>query len=241
MNHRLNGMLACCLGGGLLCAQPLHAQLTFTIEGPGVQATTVAGATTETFNGLPAGSLGSYVSPGIGTFSGGAIVAANEYGGAGGGGNYYAVGAESGTTLGTLTLSSPQDYLGLWWSAGDAENVLQFFDGATVIGTYDVGSIIPYLSAAYYGNPNAAFLGQDSGEPFVYLNFTTSGTTQITSVDFENGLSTGFELDNVSVYNQAITPPGNSVPDATNTTLLLFMAAASLFGYRQCRKLAGLA
>jgi hypothetical protein len=232
-----NWTLPCCLVGGLLFAQSLRAGIVFTIENPGVQATTVPGAVTETFDSLPTGPLGTYVSPGIGTFTGGEIVAANRYGGAGGTGNYYAVGAESGTTLGTLTLNSPQDYVGLWWPAGDAENVLQFYDGATLVGTYNVASIIGSgLSPAYYGNPNAAFLGQDSGEPFVYLDFTTTGTTRITALDFENGLGTGFEVDNVSVFGSPITPPGHSVPDATNAGLLFLIAVGTLFGYRQSQR-----
>jgi hypothetical protein len=232
-----NLALPCCLIGGLLLAQSLQAGIVFTIENPGVQATTVPGAVTETFNSLTPGPLTSYISPGIGTFAGGQIVAANQFGGAGGTGNYYAVGSESHSTLGTLTLNSPQDYVGLWWSAGDRENVLQFFDGASLVGTFDVGDIIGSgLSSSYFGNPNNR--SQDSREPFVYLDFTTTGGTQITSMDFENGLGTGFELDNVSVFGSPITPPGHAIPDAANTGLLFLIAAGALFGYRQTRRLA---
>ena len=234
MRYNPNWKLAFCLGCGLLVAQSLHAGITFTIEGPGVQATTVPGAVTETFDSLSPGPVGVYNSPGIGTFTGGQIVPANLYGGAGGVGNYYAVGAESGTTLGVLTLNTPQDYVGLWWSAGDPENVLQFFDGATLVGTYNVASIVGGgLGPAYYGNPNNR--SEDPFEPFVYLNFTTTGTTQITSLDFENGLGTGFELDNVSVFGSPITPPGFGVPDAANASLLLLLAVSSLFSYRPFR------
>jgi hypothetical protein len=236
MKPNANLSLPCCLIGGLLLAQSLHAGIVFTIENPGVQATTVPGAITETFDSLTPGPLTTYVSPGIGTFAGGTIVAANRYGGAGGTGNYYAVGSESGTTLGTLTLNSPQDYVGLWWSAGDRENVLQFFDGASLVGTFNVGNILSLaLSSSYFGNPNNRSL--DPGEPFVYLDFTTTGGTQITSMDFENGLGTGFELDNVSVFGSPITPPGNAIPDATHTGLLFLIAAGALFGYRQTMRL----
>jgi len=234
MRYDPNWKFAFCLGCGLLVAQSLHAGIVFTIEGPGVQATTVPGAVTETFDGLTPGPLGVYSSPGIGTFAGGQIVAANLYGGAGGVGNYYAVGGESGTTLGVLALNTPQDYVGLWWSAGDAENVLQFFDGASLVGTYDVADIIGGgLAPGYYGNPNNRSL--DPGEPFVYLNFTTTGATQITSLDFENPVSTGFELDNVSVFGSPITPPGIGLPDATNAGLLFLIVVSSLFGYRKFR------
>jgi hypothetical protein len=230
-----NWILPGCLVGGLLFAQSLHAGLTFTIENPGVQATTVPGAITETFNELPLGLLpgagDTYASPGIGLFTGGVIHAPNAYGGSFAS-DYYAVGAESGTTLGTLTLNTPQDYFGMYWPAGDDENVLEFFDGAAMIASYNVGSIIPHLSPAYFGNPNN---GEDPTEPFVYLDFTTTGSTQITSVDFMNGLGTGFEIDNISVLGTPITPPGHAIPDATNAALLLLITVGTLFGYRRFR------
>lgn len=232
MKQNLHGILPCCLVGGLLLAQPLHAGIVFTIENPGVQATTVFGALTETFNSLTPGPVTTYDSPGIGTFTGGEIVAANQYGGAGGTGNYYAVGNESHSTLGTLTLNSPQDYVGLWWSAGDPLNILQFFDGAALVGTFDVADIVGSgLSPAYYGNPNNR--SEDSGQPFVYLDFTTTGGTQITSLDFENAIGTGFELDNVSVFGSPITPPGHAIPDASNAAILFLIAASALLGGRQ--------
>lgn len=220
------------LGGGLLFAPSLHAQVIFTIENPGVQATTVPGAITETFDSLPLGNLGTYVSP-IGTFGpGGNVHAANIYGGAYGS-DYFAVGSESGTYAETLTLNGPQDYFGMWWSAGDRGNVLKFYDGATLVDTVYTSTLFPYLNPAYYGNPNN---GGDAGEPFVYLDFTTTGTTQITSVVFDETLrGAGFEMDNLSVFGQPIPPPGHRIPDASETGLLLLMAGASLLGYRQCR------
>jgi hypothetical protein len=233
--------LPCCLVGGLLAAQSLHAQIVFTAENAGVQSTTVAGATTENFNELSPGALpgagDTYVSS-IGTFSGGVVVKANLYGGAGGTGNYYAVGSESGTTSATLTFNSAQDYFGLWWSAGDSENVLKFYDGSTLVGSFNVASIIPYLTSAYYGNPNSDFLHQDPNEPFDYLDFTAIGGDKITSVVFDNGLGTGFEMDNLSISDSVTKPPGNNIfgiPDAANTALLVLIAAGALIGFRQSR------
>jgi hypothetical protein len=234
--------LSYCLAGSLLLAQSLHAQIVFTAENAGVQSTTVAGATTENFNELSAGALpgagDTYVSS-IGTFDGGVVVAANEYGGAGGTGNYYAIGSESGTTSATLTFKSPQDYFGMWWSAGDAENVLKFYDGATLVGTFEVGSIIPYLTSSYNGNPNSDFLDQDPKEPFDYLDFTAIGGDQITSVEFDNGLGTGFEMDDLSISDTVTTPPGNNpfnTPDTGNTGVMVLIAVATLLGYRLSRR-----
>ncbi|HEY3756806.1 MAG TPA: hypothetical protein VGL42_11710 [Opitutaceae bacterium] len=206
-------------------AQNAHAGLVFSIEGPQVEASTVPGVTTENFDSFTPGSYSSLTTA-VGTFDGGEIVAANEYGGAGGT-NYWAVGAESNTHSQTLTLTSAQDYLGLWWSAGDASNILTFFDGATVIGTYNVAEIIPSLSSAYFGNPSDSFA--NDSQPYDYLNFTTTGSTVITSVEFTaTTFTAGFEVDNISVLPTPITPPGQVVPE-TSSTFALLLAVAGLF------------
>src|ERR1700693_2825431 len=93
-------MLAPCVAAGLYSAQSLQAHIDFTVEGPRVQATSVAGAITENFDSFSTGHLPASQSTPIGTFSGattaGAIVAANLFGGAGGIGNYYACGNHRG-------------------------------------------------------------------------------------------------------------------------------------------------
>jgi hypothetical protein len=224
MKRNLNFLLACCLGGGLLLAQPLRANVMFTVENAGVQATTVPDTITETFNSVPMGSVSIYVSP-IGTISGGAIVGANIYGGALGIGNFYGDGNQSGTASATLTFNSAQTFFGLWWSAMDSQNVLKFFDGATLVGTFTTADIVPSLTSAYYGNPNG---GGDSGEPFAYVDFTGTAGTQFTSVEFDNNTTTatGFEVDNLSIL-------ACNVPDAANTGFMFLIAVTALFGYRQ--------
>ena len=80
----------------------------------------------------------------MGTLSGGgAIVAPDPYGGSSQT-RYYAVGVQSGGTAATLTLTTPQNYVGLWWPAGDGQNRLEFYDGASLLGVLlRVGDIIP--------------------------------------------------------------------------------------------------
>jgi hypothetical protein len=223
-------MVAGCLYDGQLIFRPIASCSNRFHQGAaGAQATTVAGVTTEDFNGFSVGNLPASQSTPIGTFSGattaGAIVAPNAFGGSGGS-DYYAVGVQSGSTSATLTFNSAQHYFGMWWAAGDNQNSVTFFSGATPVETFTTAQISAGLTAGYYGNPNN---GEDSGEPFVYLDFTGMSGQTFTSVEFDNSLSTGFEMDNLSI----LTPGSNTVPDATNTGLMLLMMVAALAGCRQ--------
>jgi outer membrane autotransporter protein len=203
-----------------------------SIEAPGVehqvsplvangQAYGAAGVNVETFDGPHTPALvPDAVNPGfnfnndasIGSYSRGLIVSANQFGGAGGKGLYFDV----NTTIGVnspsaviLTFKSPQRYFGLWWSAGDPNNVLQFKSGNTLLQTFttaDVTNFINGLPAAtrslYRGNPNAAFKGQDSSENFAFLNFfadPTNPKVTFNTVTFSNSKTTGFESDNHTI------------------------------------------
>jgi hypothetical protein len=195
------------------------------------------------------GALLPYVSP-IGTFSGqGIIIPADQWAGAGGTGNYLAAGEEwnpngLGDESMTLTLNTPANYLGFFAEAMDTSNIVSFYDGSTLVGVFHPDILGnndyngPYnaatgtfgdnlLSAAYYGNPDDP--GSDTGEPFVYLNFTTTGSTEITSVVFNCDLTyNGFEVDNLSVASGNFTPPGTVVGDGGATALLLAVALGLL-------------
>jgi hypothetical protein len=216
-----------------------RAQLVFTYENPGVQATTVSGVITETFDSLPLGSFSGSILGGAGSLSpGGAVVSGTASGGAYGGAgtgtpgsvtDFYAIGGQSGNAGPvTLTFTTPQRYFGMWWPAGDAQNRLSLYDPANnLLGNYSVASILSGLPSTYLGNPNN---GLDTGEKFAYLDFTTIGSTTIGKVVFGNNGSTGtgFEMDNFSITDQQITPPGNSVPDGGATALLLGAALSGL-------------
>jgi hypothetical protein len=201
------------------CIIPLNASagLIFTIENPGVQHSAVSAVTTETFDSGSPGAFSGPIFTNLGYLSvGGYKVSSNSsataylYGGADMS-QYYGVGEWSGQTAATITFTSPQNYFGMWWPAGDARNQLNFYNDTTLLGSYRVGNIIPLLSDAYFGNPNYS-PKLDPTEPFVYLNFTTTGSDHITRIEFlnDNTLS-GFEIDNISVTDQSITPPGHTL------------------------------
>jgi hypothetical protein len=51
---------------------------------------------------------------------------------------------------------------------------------------------------AYFGNPNPAFQGQNSGQPHAFINFyDTTGTFD--EVDFTQNMIGGYESDNHTV------------------------------------------
>lgn len=145
------------------------------------------------------------------------------WGGAGATGQY----AQPGQTNNrwTLTFTNTQRYLGLWWSAGNADNNLQFLDGngnALLSPAFTAASITSALlngnscpatepTAAqiaanswmgYCGNPNSAY--SYVNEPFAFIHFR-----------FENGFrrvqmwGTGFEFDNLT-FSETIPSFGAS-------------------------------
>ncbi|MGH7994915.1 MAG: Npun_F0296 family exosortase-dependent surface protein [Opitutaceae bacterium] len=228
-------ILAGCLAGGLLAAPALRADIILTIENPGVQSTTVSGAATETFDSAPLGDVASPYATAVGTLSGGTVVASTYDGGQYGGADETAFFTVLGDgSSATLIFPAPEDYFGLWWAAGDPGNLLKLYDDGTLISSYQFSEITPDLSAAYYGNPNN---GLDSGQPFVYLDFTTAGGTKITSVEFDNITDSGFEMDNLSVFGEPISPPGRAVPDGGWTLALLTIGIGGLLALRPSRRL----
>ena len=197
--------------------------MALSVETAGVETTSVSPVTTETFNSIATG-LYSTLNTSVGVLSTSgtaAIVVADVFGGAGGTGNYFAVGAQSGSSDPvTLTFASPQSYFGFWWSAGDVNNTFQLVNGTTVLATYTTATAFARLGAPYFGNPSPPNQGGDSGEPFAYFNFNGTGGTMFTSVVFSNNGSTGtgFEADNFSI---------NAVPEPSS---LFLSSTAALIG-----------
>ena len=153
-------------------------------------------------------SAGTY----IGVFGGGDlyIQSADSVGGAGGTGNYVK-GA-------TLTLNTPASYFGLWWSAGDGSNKLNFYLSDTLVASFGT-SILNSLSSAYNGNPNPGeFYQQNGGEKYAFINFYgADGFTfdKIESIDGDYGY---FESDNWTLRNPAY---GSAMYSATENANVL--------------------
>lgn len=139
-------------------------------------------------------------------------------------------------TTSTLTLNQDQRYFGLWWSAGDTNNRLQFLDANdNVVGTFlsrDVTAAIQRLSPAvqssYAGNPTQS-PKQNTGEYYAYLNFFATDDTTFRKVVFSNASRTGFESDNHAVATSYNNIRGQNVAVPEPLTIL-GAATAATFG-----------
>jgi PEP-CTERM motif len=229
----------------LLVANGMGAQaeagLIVSVDAPGVQASTVPGVTTETFNEFSPGQYSNLnVAMGTITAIGGqfSIQSADQFGGAGGVGSYIAIGAQAGSTAPVLlTLSGPQAYFGIWVSAADQFNQISFFSGSQLVAAYNAPAGLAELAKLpdadqYFGNPNN---GQNPREPYGYLNFSGSNGTTFTSVVLENSgtTATGFESDNWSTSAVAPTTiPGVILGGASTPepSTLVLAGTACLFG-----------
>ena len=202
------------LGLGLMgfASNQADAGVDVSFEAAGVQASTMSGVITESFDGFKPGSYNSLNILG-GTLTGMPsfqVVAADEYGGAGGTGNYFAVGAQSGTTAAALNfnLGNAQTYFGFWWSAVDSRNSVELLSNNTVVETL-TASDLSGLSSAYNGNPNS---GADGGEKFAFVNFNTTGGTTFDQIRFLNSsTASGFEADNFTVKGASVPEPSSLV------------------------------
>jgi len=206
---------------GLILAVPSVAdQFAVTYENPGVQSvssttlctgTTICTFGTETFDTWNGSKplttdfgTGGFIT---GTYSGNIVkTAANEYGGAGGTGYFADVSNHLSYTLDLTangTSSAPGvNYFGLWFSALDAGNLLQFYEDGTLLYSFTPSKFISLVGAcpsgSFCGNPNSDYSGKDTSEQFAFLNFyDTSG--YFDQIVFTETTSAGFESDNHTV------------------------------------------
>lgn len=208
-----------------LAAGAAHATVPFTVsfeaEAPGVQTTSasfdVSGV--ETFDSRSTGYFQHFTTD-FGT--GGQITGrydnlqvngADQYGGAGGAGHYGVAFTWDPYAL-RLSTSLPGgvNYFGYWLSALDAGNYVTFYSHGVELFQFRPQDVIDAVNAqsnpaAYYGNPNAAYIHQDGGEPFLFLNFfdTAGSFDRIVFSEYNSG--GGYESDNHTVgYN--VSDPG---------------------------------
>jgi hypothetical protein len=161
---------------------------TFAIsyEQPGVFATTkplIYGGV-ETFNELSSGTQTFQSSFGTGgditgSYTGVDITPNDQVGGVGGSGEYATIGYEESYSIDLATTKSAGlNYFGAFVTAVNPGNQIQFYKGATLVGTFDLTATIP---SSITGNPaylvNTSFYNNYEGQPFVFMNFLDVGGT----------------------------------------------------------------
>jgi hypothetical protein len=206
--------IACFAGNG---SEARADSFTVTYLGSGVQTPQGITSYYETFNSVSVVN-GSFTtnfngSPITGTYSGAfEILPADVYGGAGGTGSYLAQEFMQSTTL---TLSQDVNYFGLWFSALDNGNQLQFYDGSTLVYSFtpqdfSAGVGACPSSSGYCGNPNDG--DANSKQQYAYINFyDTVGS--FNKVVFTEGPGGNFESDNSAIAMVDSGPVGTVVVD----------------------------
>ena len=135
--------------------------------------------------------------------------AANVYGGANGTAPYPELfGNTSPGDAYVIRLSTSAsipgvNYFGIWISALDASNNLQFYSNGKLLYSFGVTDLQTALgtcstSNAYCGNPTTPFKGQNASEAYAYVNFFDT-VGYFDTVVLYNTTSSGFESSNHSV------------------------------------------
>jgi hypothetical protein len=223
MTHRWTRICIGLLGAltAMSAVPAAAANFHVSYEAPGIQNSTASFSSygVETFDTAVVGNdqnlTSSFNGSGItGTYTDVDIRSADQYGGSGGNTNF----ASTGTVAGySLTLSKGVNYFGFWLSALDSGNNLTFYDGNTKVFSFSAGDVAKLLGAGYGGNPNAAFLGQDSGEDFAFLNFFDKTGTFDKIIFSESPQIGAYESDNHTIgffTGESGTPvPVSGVPE----------------------------
>ena len=197
--------------------------VSLELQAPGIQNSTSGFSFkgVERFEGRPGSFTTDFGSAGAftGIYTGASVISADQYGGAGGTGDYAVTFSSSGYTLDLSSTVGGVTYFGFWLSALDRGNTVTFYSGNTMLFTFaatDARDFIAGLanSGSYYGNPNAPYTGQNSDEPYAFLNFYAENGISFDRVAFaENPQVGGYESDNHTV-GRWTTKSGTVIPNA---------------------------
>ena len=229
-----NLLLAGAAFAAMAISPAAQAAFLVTYEAPGVLNTTATFdyKGVETFEGRSSGTFASdFGTTGqdtvvTGTYTGVTINNADQYGGASND-RYAAASAISGYTLGLSAMSAgaavPVTYFGYWLSALDRGNQLELLRGGSVVFSFsptDVLAAIGGCPSSYCGNPVAGpNLGNNGGEPYVFVNFFDQSGIGFDSVRFfESPEVGGYESDNHTIGTFRTTS-GTPVPEPASLAL----------------------
>lgn len=211
MNFQKSTLAACAALS--LAALTTQANAFSVFVQPGTAFSTQAGAAQIDFGNVPAGSAvaGDVVASGLAgglnyTFTDGALynasIPATTARPVGSVDNFWSVGTSPAlqTGPGVVTFSGAGAlYVGFLWGSVDAFNTVQFYSGATLLGSYNGNDAL---------NPAN---GNQSAAGTVYFNAYTTSPQAITSMVFTSG-NNAFETDNFAV---------SAVPEPETYAMLL--------------------
>ncbi len=207
------------------------------------------------FNDLAAGNHTNVSWDGVGTYDRLTVKNADQYGGAGDNGSPYSVQGAGGVDNSTLSFTDDHAYFGFWWSAGDNQNVLSFYSDDTLIARFTTETLLNAIAGSrdYYGNPTTGtYAGQNSGEPYAFVNFFGEGDTTWNRIVFSNTSGSGFETDNHTdraekwgYYSEeagkqlpgvvVATASGETVTVIPEPSIALLASLCGLLGFRRKR------
>jgi hypothetical protein len=196
-------------------------------EDPSAYHSSLANTQVFDFNTVKTGVSTNVAWSGVGTFSQLFVKSVDAYGGASdatnpNGTRYSVQGAGTSVLTTTLDLTTDSSYFGMWWSAGDARNVLEFYNNNTLVSQFTTVSLLEPLPASYDGNPRNRLI--NSREPYAFINFFADEGTTWDRIVLRNNGSSGFESDNYTTRVAAWDPlidgalPGVPVAIVEGTT-----------------------
>ncbi len=134
----------------------------------------------------------------------------------------------------TLNLNDKSAYFGIYWSAGDGDDIIRFYDEDVLVAEFSTSTIIQSasLTSEYYGDPNHSnqwnpYLNYNHTEPYVFINFYGDENSKWDKIVLTqtHDLGSGFETDNIStrvtpVHSSTddISAVGNAIAEVTGTT-----------------------
>jgi hypothetical protein len=250
---KFRALFSCLLGVSLaaVVTGAAHADIGVYVSPNDIESAEdsgITGVSTENFESRTVGAFSNFTSATInGSYSltsGTADIQANNVFGGFEEGNQLAVNPQTGRI--TLTLNEPVAYFGFYFTAGDAANNIDLYDGTTLVKTFSTGTLISmlpnnptatikaingstYQTQAYYGQPST---GSNASEAYAYLHFIANAGTTFNRVVLSQITTAGaiFENDNHSIRATAPVIPGTLVaipePDAVGLLALGALLAA---------------
>ncbi|WDE97365.1 hypothetical protein PQO03_05290 [Lentisphaera profundi] len=198
-----------------LFVQQVSAQSTLVTitEDSSATSSSLSNTSEFNFNNLTNGLNNNVSWDGVGSFDKLFVSNANVWGGAvddqTGQASKFSWQGNNWTPVSTLSLNQKSSYFGFWWSAGDKNNQLSFYNEDELVARYTTESMFGNLNLNqdYYGNP---LTGGNGGEPYAFINFFGDAETSWDKIELTQNGGGGFESDNYTTRVESFNPETDS-------------------------------